>query len=260
MDDRLIYSRKPFKVRAFCAYCDGAREMTIDWYYSGSGNGEVWPAWTETARCSECGLNSRQRAIYDLAANVVGIPRTATVYLPERITKGFARWAARFDNTTGSEYVNPELAPGATAFLAGWPEPLKHEDMTRLSMADASVDAIISQDVFEHIPDYAAAFRESSRVLRLGGHLVFSIPFSPDKACTTIRASIGPDGSVEHLLPPQYHGNPATGSGSLCFQDFGWDILDILRSQGFHDASANLYWAPWKGHYGMANFTFLAAR
>ena len=260
IDDRLIHSRKPFRIRAFCAYCDGARDMNIDWYLSGTGGGEVWPAWTETASCLDCGLNSRQRAIYDLAANVIGLPNNAVVYLPERITKGFARWAARFNNATGSEYVNPELASGSTTSLAGWPETLRHEDMTKLSMADASIDAIISQDVFEHIADYAAAFRESSRVLRPGGHLIFSIPFFPDNARTTIRASIGPDGSVEHILQPVYHENPAAGSGSLCFQDFGWDILDTLRSQGFRDATANLYWAPWKGHYGMAYFTFLAAR
>lgn len=41
--------------------------------------------------------------------------------------------------------------------------------------ADASFDVLISQDVFPHVPDQAAAFAETARVLRPGGAHVFTV-------------------------------------------------------------------------------------
>lgn len=45
-----------------------------------------------------------------------------------------------------------------------------------LPIAASSVDAILALDIFEHIEDDAAAFREAYRVLRPGGVLVLSVP------------------------------------------------------------------------------------
>jgi len=75
-----------------------------------------------------------------------------------------------------------------------------------------------------------------------------------------VRARLDAKGEVEHLLPPEIHGNPISGEGSLCFQNFGWDILDTLRASGFSKASAHLYWAPWLGHLGLAMFIFSAQK
>ena len=45
------------------------------------------------------------------------------------------------------------------------------------------------------------------------------------------------DGRIEHLQPPEYHGDPL-GGGVLCFHHFGWDLLEALREAGFTDAEA----------------------
>lgn len=45
-----------------------------------------------------------------------------------------------------------------------------------LSFPDASFDAVISNDVVEHVADPEAVFRESARILKPGGLLVFNIP------------------------------------------------------------------------------------
>lgn len=50
-------------------------------------------------------------------------------------------------------------------------------DITAIPVADASFDAVMCTEVFEHLPDPVAAIREFSRLLRPGGHLVLTAPF-----------------------------------------------------------------------------------
>jgi len=49
-------------------------------------------------------------------------------------------------------------------------------DGAKLPIAQSQVDAIIGLDIFEHIEDDVAAFKEAYRVLRPGGILVLSVP------------------------------------------------------------------------------------
>ena len=50
-------------------------------------------------------------------------------------------------------------------------------DITAIPEADASFDAILCSEVFEHLPDPLAAFREFARLLRPGGRLLLTAPF-----------------------------------------------------------------------------------
>ena len=107
-----------------------------------------------------------------------------------------------------------------------------NEDVTRLSFEDDAFTLVVCQDVLEHVPHHRAALRELCRVLRPGGSLYLTVPFTfgPD---TLVRAELGDDGEVVHHLPPMYHLDPANPDGVLCFQDFGMDLLDRLRDAGF---------------------------
>jgi hypothetical protein len=67
--------------------------------------------------------------------------------------------------------------------------------------------------------------------------LLSSIPFSDSRDTTIVRARLNADGTIEHLLPPEIHGNPVDASGSLAFYSYGWDVLDMLRQTGFNDAA-----------------------
>jgi SAM-dependent methyltransferase len=52
-------------------------------------------------------------------------------------------------------------------------------DVTALPVADASVDAVVSGEVLEHVADDAAAAAEYRRVLRPGGACIVSVPAHP---------------------------------------------------------------------------------
>jgi len=47
------------------------------------------------------------------------------------------------------------------------------EDAAKLSFEDSSIDLVLSQNVFHHVPDWKVAIQEISRVLRSGGYLIW---------------------------------------------------------------------------------------
>jgi ubiquinone/menaquinone biosynthesis C-methylase UbiE len=50
-------------------------------------------------------------------------------------------------------------------------------DITAMPEPDASFDAIMCIDVFEHLPDPIKAIQEFARLLKPGGHLILTAPF-----------------------------------------------------------------------------------
>jgi len=78
-----------------------------------------------------------------------------------------------------SEYigVEHELTFGATAALARGKADVLY-DGERLPFPDASFDTVLSVQVLEHTPQPAALVAEMARVLRPGGTLILTAPFS----------------------------------------------------------------------------------
>ena len=162
----------------------------------------------------------------------------------------------RYANTVGSEYLGADHVAGEEVFQASLGIAVRHEDLTGLSFDSHSFDVVITQDVFEHIPDFQRALSECARILKPGGRLLFTIPFFPMQAETGIRAQLDAEGKIIHHLPPELHGDPVTGAGILCFQNFGWSLLNALKVAGFQDCIAHHYWGPWSGHMGGHFFVF----
>jgi SAM-dependent methyltransferase len=104
---------------------------------------------------------------------------------------------------------------------------IRCENLEHLSFDDESFDLHVTQDVFEHLFDPAAAFREIARTLRPGGAHIFTTPLV--REATRFCASLAPDGNVIHLIePPEYHNNPISSEGSLVTVNWGYDITNFI--------------------------------
>jgi SAM-dependent methyltransferase len=220
-----------FKVLGYCAVCERWSRFMVDFAHSFAVDGDrPVPNWRESLICPRCFLNSRMRACFQLFRDLLRPSHGASVYMTEQVTSLFARIKDLYPNTVGSEFLTDGTPPGALD-AAG----TRFEDLTRLTFDDGRFDFILSFEVLEHVPDYKAALRECARVLKPGGSLVVTAPFQ-DKPETSVRARVGPEG-IEHLFPPEYHGDPLSSDGCLCFYYFGGDFLDALREAGFREAS-----------------------
>ncbi len=244
-----------FAIPGICPLCAQAVDFTGDFAHPWEApDGLVVPNWRECLSCSRCGLTARQRRVAELAAGVVEQVTAAApvVYVMEALSPLY-RWLARSlaAEVIGSEYLGAD-ARGHRE------DGIRHEDAERLSFADASLDVVVSCDVFEHVNDPDRAFAEAARVLRPGGRAIFTFPMDPDVDANRRRAELV-DGAVHHLLPPVYHGNPLSADGALVFTDFGWEVLADLRRAGFDDPTLELYWSYKHGYLGI-QFCFLAGK
>ncbi len=245
---------QPFTQGGLCVVCSGDRDFMTDFMFAGpDAMGRVIPAWRERQICA-CGLNCRQRSCYHILTEGLGLNTNSVIYCTEQTTELFHRIRNVFPHATGSEFLGDSVPLGAMNS-----DGIRNEDIMRLTYPDASFDCIFTLDVMEHVPDYGAGFREMARCLKSGGKLLITAPFDFGLDRTVVRASINADGTLTHHLPPVYHADPINDQGVLCFNDFGWDILDDLRAAGFPDATLFIYTAPNYGYVGL-QYVILATR
>ncbi|MGH8248787.1 MAG: class I SAM-dependent methyltransferase [Gammaproteobacteria bacterium] len=247
----LIDGRRPVNLDGHCGLCNRNVVFTADWQHSRkrSDNRQV-PNWRERLVCP-CGINSRLRASLHFMKANCGLNSTSSVYLTEQATSFFELVKGDAGDTIGSEHLGDKTPLGGND-----QHGIRNEDITRLTFDDGQFDIVGSFDVLEHVPDYRTALCEMYRVLRSGGSLVVTAPFRLDLAQTLMRARLRDDGSIEHLHPPEYHGDPQNPHGVLCYYHFGWDILDDMCSAGFAKALCHLYWSWDLGYLGGLGILF----
>jgi SAM-dependent methyltransferase len=249
---RMLEGAEQWTIPGFCQVCGTGAGFLGDWQ---SSDGKT-ANFRERLVCPSCQLNNRQRFMAHLLTGVLRRREGdgPSVYLYEQVTPFFA-WAQRTlpGSVVGSEYLGHDVAGGAVV------NGIRHEDALALSFEDAAFDVIVSNDVFEHVPDADRAIAECARVLRPGGRLLFSIPFHESADVTVQRAALR-DGEVVELLPAEYHGNPVSEKGSLVFYDHGWDILERCRRNGFDHAYLVAYWSLLYGYLGQGLQVMFVAR
>jgi len=92
-------------------------------------------------------------------------------------------------------------------------------DITNIPEPDASFDAILCTEVFEHLPSPIEAIREFSRLLRPGGQLILSAPFA----------------SLTHFAPYHFY----TGYNIYFYQkwlkEFGFEIAELIPNGNYFE-------------------------
>ena len=259
IDREHAYARAFAAEGAIPGWCEACEEPTRFRFEPGP---DALPNWRESLHCPRCGLFSRVRFSLALASRRMPLAGSR-IFATEQTTPLYAWLRLRGIDVYGSEYVtDPARREALGHYVAsttqGLDTALNVEDVTRLTLADRSRDLVLSFDVLEHVPDYRAALREFHRVLADGGTLVLTVPFDTGRDETLVRARVN-GGEVEHLVEPEYHGDPASDSGCLAFYTFGWSLLDEVRAASFADVRVACGWAPAYGYLG-GQLTLLARR
>lgn len=164
----------------------------------------------EIKRCLLCGANLR----YEMLAEQLRAFPLASLDVLELDTRSPLRRLLAGARTHTMSFYSARVPVGTVRA-----DGARCEDITRLTLSDDSLDLIVSSDVLEHVPDLAAAFAESRRVLRPGGVHLFTVP----PRSHTRRRPAG---------EPEYHADPLDPRGILAHWDIGPDAPTVLDTGG----------------------------
>ena len=251
------HDKDSFLINGFCAVCGSPSTFNTSFMYAydRTEDGQPVPNWREHLDCTTCRMQNRIRAALHLFYALLHPAPNAKIYITEQMTPMFQWLKMRHPELEGSEYFGQESTLGSVR------KGIRNEDMTQLTFADGSFDFVLSFDVMEHVADELMAIKEVYRCLRPGGRFFFAAPFAHVHAKKTIRARMLADGTIHHIMPPEYHGNPIDPEGgALCFRYFAWDLLDDLREAGFSNSRVLHYWSRDFAYLGVEQFLFVAEK
>lgn len=233
--NRLIRTLASLRARFFdCPACGHSLLIRI-------GNDEV------KVRCIRCRGTPVHLSIVEAVRHFAPDPATK-VACELSIRGALARFLKRhFARVETSEFFD-DLPTGTAR------DGVRCENVMALTYADNSFDLSTSTEVFEHVADDIAGFRELRRTLKPGGTLIFTVPL--DENTHTVERARLEAGRITHLLPPTYHGDRVRGrSKVLVFRDYGRDIVEKLELAGF---SRSLLWKPANQYFGHARTVVVA--
>lgn len=129
-------------------------------------------------------------------------------------------------NVQTSEYF-PGAKPGERV------DGVLNQDVQRTSFPDEYFDLVTSNQVFEHVQDDIAGYRECFRVLKSHGALIFSVPLHdlPE----TKQLAYHAEDRIVHITPPEYHSSRISGPDSVLtyWHHSIHDICSRVASAGF---------------------------
>ena len=169
--------------------------------------------------CTRCGSIPRQRHIQAILDTRLPGWQHLVIHESSPSNDYISRYASHY---SASQYF-PDVPRGETAGNG-----IRSEDVENLTFSDESIDIFITQDVLEHVFNPDRAIAEIHRVLKPGGAHVFTAPKHKGLLETVKRAAPRSDGSIEHLRPEEYHGNPIGDNKALVTYDYGYDFEQLL--------------------------------
>ncbi|MBD3341423.1 MAG: methyltransferase domain-containing protein [Candidatus Lokiarchaeota archaeon] len=198
-------------------------------------------------RCLTCGSSVITLSLVTVLKNVV--PKLTEKVVYELSSNGplfnFLKYSSKL--LVFSEYFD-DVKPG------NYKNGIQCQDVQELTYPDNSFDICTSTEVFEHVPDDRKAFSEMFRVLKPEGALIFTVPLNQEYK--TIERAVIENGKIQHILPPEYHGDKIRGWNKvLCFRNYGKDICQRISNQGFtlvEIVKPDLNW------FGLSHFVVVA--
>lgn len=172
--------------------------------------------------CSKCGSIPRERALMQVIEQFYPNWRDLIIHETSPGNRGASVRLAQ----ECKAYMPSQFFPDQK--LGSVHNGMRCENLEALTFGDGSIDLHISQDVMEHIFHPAKAFQEIARTLKPGGAHIFTVPLVNKMKASKSRAKMSEDGSIEHVEPPVYHGNPIDSQGSLVTMDWGYDIVKYI--------------------------------
>ncbi|AMM51865.1 hypothetical protein TH61_12715 [Rufibacter sp. DG15C] len=95
-----------------------------------------------------------------------------------------------------------------------------HVDIQNTHFPEEYFDLIVHTDVFEHVPDALLGEKEVARILKVGGAVIFTVPFDHDGSEDSLYAELK-NNEILYYKPPVYHEDPVSESGKcLVFRIF----------------------------------------
>jgi SAM-dependent methyltransferase len=235
----LMGNNTPPYIKAYCVVCNKFNIM--------SSHSEDYINASESYFC--CGMNSRMRAMYEYV--IEHFPDNKKVYIQEAVTPAYYAYEKCFgsENIVGSEYLGQDKICGEYYEHDG--HRIMHQDCTKLSFDDNTFDLLISQQVFEHVFDTRKALAESLRVLGNNGSCIISIPFFYTYEKSVMLAKLEGEKITQIIDPPEIHGNPISGTGSLAFWHHGWEFIEIMKDVGYRDVRVHFFNNLYRGYFGV---------
>ena len=166
-------------------------------------------------KCPGCGSIPRERALMYVIQTFYPHWRDLRIHEMAPVGRGASIKLGEAAGYEASQYF-PTLPLGERT-PPGW----MNQDAEKLTCADRAFDLVVTQDVFEHIFDIDAAFREIRRTLRPGGAHVFTTPLVKKAQPTECRASRTADGSIRHHAEAgvsRQSGGPAGIAGDVALR------------------------------------------
>jgi SAM-dependent methyltransferase len=168
----------------------------------------------ETLNCVRCGSISRDRFLTAVLAACLGQPSV------------LAQWPVNEAVVIREPSAYRGRARKLAAKVDYRPFRFPAENLEALGDADASIDHLITSDVFEHVRLDQQAFREVYRVLKPGGFFLLQVPYVHTELT---RVLVRPEADRDvFLAPPQYH-----DEHTLVYRIYGHDLLPWLEGIGF---------------------------
>jgi SAM-dependent methyltransferase len=174
--------------------------------------------------CSDCGSIPRERGLALVLERRFPGWRGLAIHESSPADRGISKKLAR----EAPGYVSSQFFPGEP--LGATVRGFRNENLEALTFADASFDLTITLDVMEHVNQPDQVLREVARTLKPGGAYLFTVPTYKGKLVSERRAHYRADGGVDHLVEPEYHGNPVSDAGSLVTFHYGHDFAEMIAA------------------------------